>query len=829
MVAKKSFLLLGGLVSITLLGSSLPSLGEELLKLKWGRYVGKENYALTNQPLIWKNRIYHASSGDFDGSDSYDRFYAFGKNGNPLWSFKWNNDLNGVVANDKFVTFSSDDGWVFVFDHSGNLLWKKEVSNSWKIIALSTADLNGDGYPDLLLGSYEYLYALNGENGSLLWKFKTGGWVDSSPAIADIDGDSKPEVVFGSEDNYLYALNGENGFLLWKFKTGGWIDSSPAIADIDGDGKLEVVFGSNDNYLYALNSESGLLLWKFETGGYVKSSPAIADIDGDGKLEVVFGSNDNYLYALNGEDGSLLWKFETDGEIRSSPAIADIDGDGKLEVVFGGCDKYLYVLKGKDGSLLWKFETGGAICSSPAIGDVDGDGRIDIVVASQDGKLYLFESTKIGGKVVWSRWHGDAQGTGYYQNALKFAENNLKGGLKISHSRLLTKTLKFIKLAKQPYYALGIAKFTSEKNQNIIKIARIKAIKVAQKELFKKLKPQVEEIGNGLLSEAGISDPSIKQQLLSQLLKEVRNKIANLKPVDELVTENKVYILLNGGKLIKFATKKGGEILVALLEKKTLEPYTVTVSVKPSPSLGDKCVPANPNRYLFAVGVGYYDAVSPIPYALNDVELIQKVATCFMGVPKTNIVVLKNPTVGEIYSQLKRFVRNIKRPDSVVYFYYSGHGVTDQDGNFYLLPKDADISDQELLKFTAISLAGLDSILSIANGKKVVILDACRVKVNWKPAILVKKIIAPNKAILFGTRAGQTSNKAKNADYSAFTYALYKMASEGLKNLDFNSDGYIEVKELLPALKARVRELSSDPNQIPDFMGDDRVPLFEVP
>ena len=55
------------------------------------------------------------------------------------------------------------------------------------------------------------------------------------------------------------------------------------------------------------------------------------------------------------------------------------------------------------------------------------------------------------------------------------------------------------------------------------------------------------------------------------------------------------------------------------------------------------------------------------------------------------------------------------------------------------------------------------------------------------------------------------------------------MAREGLKNLDFSGDGYIEVKELLPALKARMKEVSSDPNQIPDFMGDDRVPLFEVP
>jgi len=252
MVAKKSLLLLGGLFSITFLGSSLPSLGGELLKPKWKRYVGTHNYAVTNQPLIWVDRIYHATNGNKNNEqDSYDRFYTFDKNGKLLWSFKWNYDLNGVVANDKFVAFTSDDGWVFVFDHNGNLLWKKQVSNTFNK-ALSTADLNGDGYPDLLVGSFDnYLYALNGEDGSLLWKFKTDYYVESSPAIADIDGDGKLEVVFGSFDNYLYALNGKDGSLLWKFETGNDVDSSPAIADIDGDGKLEVVFGSNDHNLYA--------------------------------------------------------------------------------------------------------------------------------------------------------------------------------------------------------------------------------------------------------------------------------------------------------------------------------------------------------------------------------------------------------------------------------------------------------------------------------------------------------------------------------------------------------------------------------------------------
>ncbi|MGC9001283.1 PQQ-binding-like beta-propeller repeat protein, partial [Caldisericum sp.] len=46
-------------------------------------------------------------------------------------------------------------------------------------------------------------YDTSNNNGTLKWKFQTGGWVYSSPAIAS-DG----TVYVGSDDNYLYAIGG---------------------------------------------------------------------------------------------------------------------------------------------------------------------------------------------------------------------------------------------------------------------------------------------------------------------------------------------------------------------------------------------------------------------------------------------------------------------------------------------------------------------------------------------------------------------------------------------------------------------------------------------
>ena len=53
-------------------------------------------------------------------------------------------------------------------------------------------------------------------------------------------------VYFGSIDSYLYALDIKTGKEKWKFKTGDWISSSPAVAN------GIVYFGSSDGYLYAV-------------------------------------------------------------------------------------------------------------------------------------------------------------------------------------------------------------------------------------------------------------------------------------------------------------------------------------------------------------------------------------------------------------------------------------------------------------------------------------------------------------------------------------------------------------------------------------------------
>lgn len=276
-------------------------------------------------------------------------------------------------------------------------------------------------------GSDGRLYAVNHDGTSLSgFPYNTGqgAAIESSPAIGDIDNDGQMEIIFGAGSTFtpnahggLYAID-TNGSLLWQFYTGdfngdGWRDgvySTPALGDIDGDGKLEVVFGAWDGYVRALNGEDGSVLWQVFVRDTVWSSPALGDIDRDGYLDVVIGVDAHAESAFGTPDGGSLHVFTRDGAempgfpqhideiIQSSPALGDIDGDGWLDIVVGtggyyGRGRQVHAWD-HNGNYLsgWPKSTGDYCSSSPALGDIDGDGELEVVIGCNDGKIYAWNA-----------------------------------------------------------------------------------------------------------------------------------------------------------------------------------------------------------------------------------------------------------------------------------------------------------------------------------------------------------------------------------------------------------------------------------------------------
>ena len=182
--------------------------------------------------------------------------------------------------------------------------------------------------------------------------------IQSSPAVGDIDGDGIPEIVVGTGRYYsltssplvgryvnAWHING-SPVVGWPRPVGGTVFSSPALADLDGDNKLDVIVFSEDLRLYAFRGDGSTIFATqpksfFGTTANNSGSPVVADVNGDGQLEVMIPVNtDIAVLNRNGvqltDDGSHTGKqsFYTETTV-TAPIITDLDHNGVLDVVAG--------------------------------------------------------------------------------------------------------------------------------------------------------------------------------------------------------------------------------------------------------------------------------------------------------------------------------------------------------------------------------------------------------------------------------------------------------------------------------------------------------------
>jgi hypothetical protein len=147
----------------------------------------------------------------------------------------------------------------------------------------------------LYISTAKGLYALNADNGAVVWRFDTEMPLGNSPTVKD------GVAYVGSHDRKLYALNASTGQLLWSFNQAkAGFDTNPLV--VDG----RVFVGNRDGYMYAIGAhntaQQGQLLWSYKTNGPIHFSAAYNNGN------IYFASNDNYAYALNAASGSLVWK-----------------------------------------------------------------------------------------------------------------------------------------------------------------------------------------------------------------------------------------------------------------------------------------------------------------------------------------------------------------------------------------------------------------------------------------------------------------------------------------------------------------------------------------
>ena len=184
----------------------------------------------------------------------------------------WSSRANSAPGRGKFYAYTND----------GTLLWSTDDG----VYAIDAKDIDGDGSPEVLLGTPSHVIAYRG-NGEKLWSFDAGGVVYNLVA-EDVNSDSNIEVV-AAAGKKVVMLN-KTGKKQWEYKT-----SSDAISvdvkDLDGDGRKEVIYGTSR---IGVLSDKGDKLW--ESDPYQQITKVVAeDLNGDGYYELVSGSRDGWI------------------------------------------------------------------------------------------------------------------------------------------------------------------------------------------------------------------------------------------------------------------------------------------------------------------------------------------------------------------------------------------------------------------------------------------------------------------------------------------------------------------------------------------------------
>ncbi len=304
-------------------------------------------------------------------------------------------DVTGDGKTDVIVP-SSCNPITFCFRGTdGHIIWQVNTrgSDSPPVIA----DLDKDGQPEILHGEFGgWVRCINASAGTTQWDLliDADSWVQTAPTIVDVNADEQLDFVVAtwgfSNNSAYYAYDGFTRALLWSMPMDDYVYHGTGVADLDGDSKPELVVGDYSGKLHVFNAEDGSYAWSYQAGYYIGAPPAIGDINGDKICEVIIISYYKVIALTN--QGSLFWQYDIPdyGQAFRGVALADITNDSIPEVIFGSSNGSVYALNGSNGNLLWTVDLKGHIGKdfeidhAPVIADFNGDDTLDLFI--QGGK-----------------------------------------------------------------------------------------------------------------------------------------------------------------------------------------------------------------------------------------------------------------------------------------------------------------------------------------------------------------------------------------------------------------------------------------------------------
>lgn len=248
---------------------------------------------------------------------------------------------------------------VYLGDGHGSFTFAKAIRTADKARVVKIADINGDVKPDLIVGCDDdrvYLYTNRGGDEFEYFNYLRCGLANWAIEVADLNGDHLADVAALSYEDRQLCIHYNLGY--GKFRTapclqGGSHTFDITSGDIDGDGDLDLVACSTTDG--AVNAFRNLGNANFESIGSIasgnwNSSVVVADVDRDGALDVATSSiRDNNVNIHLNSAVHLRRKINEIGEI-SDIAPVKLTGsvlDNATKAPMANINVYLMTLQGE--------------------------------------------------------------------------------------------------------------------------------------------------------------------------------------------------------------------------------------------------------------------------------------------------------------------------------------------------------------------------------------------------------------------------------------------------------------------------------------------------
>lgn len=244
------------------------------------------------------------------------------------------------------------------------------------------------------------------------------------------------------------------------------------------------------------------------------------------------------------------------------------------------------------------------------------------------------------------------------------------------------------------------------------------------------------------------------------------------------------------------------------------------------------------NDFAVVVGIEKYSSLVEAPFAERDAETVKRHLVA-QGFPVRNVVSLtgNKATKTGLQKYLDEWLPKNVKPESRVFFYFSGHGAPDTATKLaYLVPWDGDAN---FLESTAYSTKHLYERLGNLKAKEVVVaLDACFSGSGGRSVLakgarpLVLKVetgiadLPGNMTAFSASQETEITSSLDDQGHGIFTYFFVK----GLSGAAKNSSGAVTAQSLFDYLSPKVSDAARRQNreQTPVLRGSDPEKVLAV-